>query len=251
MINFSDFVLGLKVKLLTKLLDTNFHHPWKNIIINQLRFPEHPIISLEAGAVKSNRSFCKDLVNCFMNWKQLVAGCRNKTANFCIWGGGIPGNSSLLWNNFLISKTILYASDFIDNQGQILSYNNFRYKFNIRVDSLTKTESAHILLALRNFHSNVDPLKSVKNIDIDISLSILLADDKITVTMPESKRIREMIAVKPDMNILSIPQFVKWSSDIEELNNEQTWNLTLTNLIKLSNHYKLIQHQYKIFTKLQ
>ena len=104
MINFNNFILGLKVKLISKLLDTNFHHPWKNIIINQLRFPDNPIISLEAGATKSNRVFCNDLVNCFSSWKQQVAICRKKTANFCIWGGGIPGNNSLLWNDVLIDK---------------------------------------------------------------------------------------------------------------------------------------------------
>ena len=250
MINFEDFILGLKVKLLSKVLDTNFHHPWKRIILNQLKFSDHPIISIEAGAVKANRTFCKDLVACFLNWKQLTARCRNKTANFCIWGGGIPGNDSLLWNDFLIAKNVLYASDFVSNHGQVLSYQDFRYKFNIRATMVTKTEYAHIVLALRNFHSSADELKSIMNIDPGISLSILLGEDKTSILMTDSKKIREMLVVRPAMEILSIPQFSQWSNDIEGLKNEEMWAQTLKNLYKISNHYKLIQHQYKILTMI-
>ena len=59
MINFEDFILGLKVKLLSKVLDTDFQHPWKRILLNQFKSSDYPIISIEAGAVKANRTFCK------------------------------------------------------------------------------------------------------------------------------------------------------------------------------------------------
>ena len=61
MINFEDFILGLKVKLLSKVLDTDFQHPWKRVVINQLKFSDHPIISIEAGAVKEIEHFVKIL----------------------------------------------------------------------------------------------------------------------------------------------------------------------------------------------
>jgi hypothetical protein len=104
MISFINFMQGLKVKNLSKILDGNFCHPWKNIVINQLRFPDNPPLSLEAGAVKASRKFCKDLVTCLKECKQTVTCCRGKTADFCIWGGGIPGSNSLLWNENLIGR---------------------------------------------------------------------------------------------------------------------------------------------------
>ena len=59
-----------------------------------------------------------------------------------------------------------------------------------------------------------------------------------------------MLVVRPGMEILSIPQFNQWSNDTEGLNNEEMWAQTLKNLYKISNHYKLIQHQYKILTMI-
>ena len=250
MINFNNFILGLKVKLISKILDKNFDHPWKNIIINQFRFPDHPMISLEAGAIKPNRGFCLDLITCYDNWKQQSAECCKKTINFCIWGGGIPGNNSNFWNDNLISKNILYASDFIDEQGDILSYSTFRLKHHIRATAFTKTEHAHITLALRRFHSTNDQLKSISNIGYGINLTVLLTEDRTSLTEPDSKTIREKMIVSPEIKYLSIPQFTKWANIIEQLKDEATWAHIFENLYKLSNHFKLIQHQYKIFTMI-
>ena len=113
---------------------------------------------------------------------------------------------------------------------------------------VTKTEYAHIVLALRNFHSNADELKSDRIIDPGMSLSILLGEDKTSVLMTDSKKIREILVVRPGMEILSMPQFSQWSNDIEGLSNEEMWAQTFKKLYKISNHYKLIQHQYKILT---
>ncbi len=44
-----DFILSLKVSLLNKVLDTSFQHNWKDIVINQLKFPDHVKISIENG----------------------------------------------------------------------------------------------------------------------------------------------------------------------------------------------------------
>ena len=115
---------------------------------------------------------------------------------------------------------------------------------------VTKTEYAHIVLALRNFHSSADELKSIMNIDPGISLSTLLGEDKTSILMTDSKKIREMLVVRPGLEIRSIPQFSQWSNDIEGLKNEEMWAQTLKNLYKISNHYKLIQHQYKILTMI-
>ena len=70
--------------------------------------------------------------------------------------------------------------------------------------------------------------------------------------MPESRKNREMIVLRPEMVFFSIPQFINWTKDIEGLNDEhiRTLTVTLTDLYKLSNHHKLIQHQYEIFTMI-
>ena len=59
-----------------------------------------------------------------------------------------------------------------------------------------------------------------------------------------------MVVLRPEMEFFSIPQFNNWTKDIEGLNDERTRTLTLTDLYKLSNHLKLIQHQYEIFTMI-
>jgi hypothetical protein len=127
MINFENFFIGLKVKLLNKLLDCNFNHPWKEIVINQLEFPNNPVVFLEAGAVKVNRKFTQNLVDCYSTWEQKAGIIQSKTSNFCVWGGGFPGSSqSLLWSDALIHKNIIYASDFVNELGQMYSYQQFR-----------------------------------------------------------------------------------------------------------------------------
>ena len=101
----------------------------------------------------------------------------------------------------------------------------------------TKTEYGHIVLALRNFHSNADELKLVRNIYPRAGLSKVLSEAKTSILITDSKKIREMLVVRPGMEILSIPQFSRWSNDIEGHNNEEMWAQTLKNLYKISNHY--------------
>jgi hypothetical protein len=66
MINFKTFIVSLKVKLIFKLFDTNFLDPWKEILTNQLKFPDHLAISIDCGeAAHCQYSFTQDLLNCF------------------------------------------------------------------------------------------------------------------------------------------------------------------------------------------
>ena len=53
--------------------------------------------------------------------------------------------------------------------------------------------------------------------------------------------------ISPGFEFLAIPQLLNWSNEIEGLKSEQVWLCVFTNLYKLSNHFKLIQHQYKMF----
>ena len=249
MINFENFVIGLKVKLIYKILDSQFAHPWKSIIINQLKKPDQPIVSIEVGATKMSRNFTIDLVNSFIKWKQKVSLCRNKTINFCLWGGGIPGaGQGSMWNEYLISRNIIYAKDFVDDNGELYDYNGFRYRHNVRLEDLTKSEFASLRLALRRFDTPGDMKKSLANIDPCINLSIFLGDRNGTLVHTDTKTIREMLIISQNFEFLSQPQFHKWSTDIPELQNEVTWQNIFTNMYKISNHNRLVQHQYKILT---
>ena len=241
MINFEDFAIGLKVKLIFKLLDSSFIHPWKNIVTNQLRYPTHPMISLEAGKAKSNRNFTRNLICCFDSWKAKVSKCRDQTINYCIWGGGMPSvGQTLFWNNTLINKNIFYISDFVNGDGQLHNYVSFRHQFNIRSQSFTKTEFTDIVLALRRFHTDSNNRKSLSNIGQKINLTIFL-ESRSNLVQIESKKIREMMIIKPVNTFMSQPQFRKWSDTLGGI-IEETWVATFDNLYKTTNHMKSMQH---------
>ena len=53
----SDFIIGLKTSIISKLLNNSFHHTWKEIMIMQLKFPDHITISVENGLAKTNCLF--------------------------------------------------------------------------------------------------------------------------------------------------------------------------------------------------
>ena len=47
-----DFILSMKLKLISKIGDITFVHKWKDIILNQVMYPEHPGICFENSLVK-------------------------------------------------------------------------------------------------------------------------------------------------------------------------------------------------------
>ena len=53
-----DFILSLKLSLIGKIFNQSFSHTWKDIIvINQLRYLDNPLISVENGRVGKNSIF--------------------------------------------------------------------------------------------------------------------------------------------------------------------------------------------------
>ena len=79
-----DFILRLKFSLIGKIFNQSFSHTWKDIFINQLRYPDTPLISVENGRVGKNSIFTKDLIDCYEEWKLRVAA---NTAG-CAWFSG-------------------------------------------------------------------------------------------------------------------------------------------------------------------
>ena len=52
MMNFKSFIVALKVKLVLKLADHNFHHLWKDNVINQLKYTRNLSISINYGEAR-------------------------------------------------------------------------------------------------------------------------------------------------------------------------------------------------------
>ena len=116
----------MKLKLLQKIGDSNFNHKWKDIVLRQVRYPEHPGICFENGLVNRVHSFTHDLVNSYSEWKNNSAKFNDKCINHCIWENGlITDIGSKLWVPKLINYNIVYLSDFVNKQGEVMTYQEF------------------------------------------------------------------------------------------------------------------------------
>ena len=106
MINFKSFIVALKVKLIYKLADHNFHHPWKTIVLDQLKYRHHLAISIDCGeARRPEYIFTQDLLNCFQYWRTASSTASNLTPDLCIWSNkAITDIGRPLWNARLIQK---------------------------------------------------------------------------------------------------------------------------------------------------
>ena len=107
-----DFILSLKLSLIGKIFNQSFSHTWKNILINQLRYPDKPLISVENGRVGKNNIFAKDLINCHEEWNLKVEAKTAGCVDYCIWGNQLITGmwNKQLWNTNLINRGVLFIS---------------------------------------------------------------------------------------------------------------------------------------------
>ena len=239
-----DFITGLKVALISKLASDTFSHLWKDIISNQLKYPNQPIISIENSLLKrqSTSGFAHDLLSCYSDWKIRSAAAGNGTVNHCVWGNRvISGLASLRWNTNLLDKNIYYISHFVTEEGEIMTYNQFLNKWEIRSSELSSTEYASIRLALRRFNCPNTYTKNVKYIELDSCLSFLNKHTKL-----RSKVLRDKISSVEDPK--SLAPMRKWGM---ELDHSVDWISVFSNLFfSLTNHFKLIQFHYKLWHRI-
>ncbi len=238
-------IIALKLKLIHKLLDNEFNHAWKDIARKQLMFPDHLIISIECGLARANKyAFTQDLLNCYGEWRLNSALACNKTANLCVWyTKTITDIGRKLWHDRLISRRVLYLSDFLDDDGNVMDYNNFRYRHHIiRTIDLSKTEYAGIKLGLRRYDTPTIPTKSLKNVDEMISMKFFTKFD--TYACCSSKMIREKMT--SDSDPCSHHQMNMWSNLLPGT-VILSWTTIFSSLHKTTNNFKLKQHQFKIF----
>ena len=240
----SDFVIGLKVSLINKILNSNFNHPWKNIVINQLKFPDYIVISIENSLTINKCGFTFDLLNCYREWKNRSADASGGTMDHCIWNNSfITDIGSKFWNAVLISKNIMYLSQFVNENGEAMSYEQFITKWDLRVHDLNRTEFATIRMAIRRFNCPNSQSKNISLIDPDISLKFFTRRSNKAL---RSKNIRDKMASSDSPNTL--PPMLKWN---EELNtNVDWWGVFSTLFFSFSNNFKLIQFHYKIWHRI-
>ena len=96
---------------------------------------------------------------------------KQKTINEIIWGNKfVSGSQNTIWNNYLISNNVFFISDFIDNSGNILSYEQFMSKNSLDALSFSKSDYLPTKMTIKCFHNPNNPTKSISNLDHDPSL---------------------------------------------------------------------------------
>ena len=83
-------------------------------MINQLRYQNHPFISVENQLVHKKCFFTDDVLACFKEWKLKALAKTDSSSDQCIWGNNfITGMwNKVLWNSNLINKGVMYMYHF-------------------------------------------------------------------------------------------------------------------------------------------
>ena len=241
-----DFLLSMKLKLIHKIGDVGFVHNWKTIILNQVQHPEHPGICFENCLVDRVYAFTFDLVQCYIEWKSKVAVANNKCINHCIWGNSsIRDIGSKLWLTKLIDNNVNYISEFVNSEGEVMSYHEF---CTVTLDRcwhiITKRDYVNLKMAIRSFSKVNIPQRNLRNIDVNLCLKFF------TEPLPgnfKARKIRDLGQKKADFS--DILPLKNWTRIFDS--GDINWKAIFTNMYGgFTNNFKLIQFQYKLLMKI-
>ena len=242
-----QFLSSMKLKLITKIGDYSFNHKWKDIVINQVNHPDHPGICFENGLVNSAYSFTDDLVQCYADWKSTAAKYNTVCINHCIWGNNlITDIGSKLWFPKLIDYNINYLSDFVNTEGEVMTYKEFCSK---TLDHcwhiISKREYVNLKMAIRRFNIPNIPQRNICNIDSNLCLNFFIVGGSGGV---KARKIRDMCINKIDTN--NILPMQNWSRDLGKESID--WRKVFRNLCPggFTNNFRLIQFQYKLLMRI-
>ena len=240
----SDFLQSLKLKLLHKIGDVTFNHNWKDILINQLDHPEHPGICFENCLAPKTHSFTYDLINCYVEWKNTSANVNENCINHCVWGNRLVTDiGSRLWVPKLINYNINYLSDFVNSEGEVMSYKEFCVKTLAHSwHVISKREYVDLKMAIRRFNCINIYQKNVKNINPSLSLKFFTDPDKLS-----GKKIRDLCQKKVDFdNFLPLK---KWEQDLGV--DSMGWEKVFAAMYSgYTRNFKIIQFQYKLIMRI-
>ena len=244
MIDPLHFIYSLKLKLLQKVFDENFSHPWKKIFLKQLLFPDHPIISVENNLYKKDCHFASNLGNCYMEWKKKSGEINGKCIDHCIWQNSlIKDLNRKLWHEKLIRYQILYISELVDDEGNIMNYREFcRARLGGAHHVVNPKDYGDIRMAIRRFCNTEIPTKNVSNIDSELKINFFIGTPNI-----RTHKIREKVAAQ--LPVDEIPALKAWTRDlaVESIN----WELVFRTLYgTFTNNFKIIQFQFKLLHRV-
>ena len=238
-----EFILGLKTSLITKLVGNSFDHNWKRIVLNQLKYSDHPRISIENGLVKAGCQFTGDLLAAYLEWKAAAASSKGGSVNHCIWSHkNITDIGARLWNENLIRLNILYISDFItDDYMEVLSYPDFLNKWKLDRIVITSQNYVDIKMAIRRYNCPATSAKSISKVESSTNLSFF--------GRPAVKGRQIRIAMKKALDLSDITPLNTWQTVL--MRNGVDWPSILYNIrFGVTNNYKLIQFQYKLIMRI-
>ena len=241
-----DFLSSMKLKLLQKIGDSNFNHKWKDIVLRQVRYPEHPGICFENGLVNRVHSFTHDLVNSYSEWKNNSAKFNDKCINHCIWENGlITDIGSKLWVPKLINYNIVYLSDFVNKQGEVMTYQEFCIETLDRCwHIISKSEYVNLRMAIRSFLDPNIPHRNPCNIDPQLCLNFFTGD---TAGNLKASKIRDLGSSKLDCyDILALQN---WAKDLgtDPIDWSRVFMIMYGGFTK---NFKLLQFQYKLLMRI-
>ena len=242
-----DFIRSLKLSIISRFINPNFKHPWKDMFINQLKFPSFPILSFENKLLVKEGGLVHDIVCQYAAWK-LEASERNKYCqNHCVWSNKLlPPIGIKLWNSYLIDKDILFLSDFISPCGtKLFKYDEFIDHWNLDTFYLSRNEFHKVTSALKQFNRK-KATRNIFNLRDDITLKFFDPFKSGSFAKVQGSKIRKVTTAYHSPIELSPMQ--SWCSDLGTSIN--TWNIIFTKIFSLCNNLKLIQFQYKLLMRI-
>ena len=237
-----DFIMSLKVSLLSKIINPTFKHSWNNIFYNQLQHQNFPMISIENGLVKNKLFlYTSDLLNSYQDWKSKTAEARDVSINHCIWANkNITDVGTKLWDECLISKGIFYLDHFLAEDRSILSYTDLLERWGLNTSDFSKNRYVNIKMAIRRYDCPSVSLKSISNIQVDVNLS--------PFKKPIRAKLVRMTLIK-GFDIDTLTPLRAWQELFDT--RRVDWNEILyNNRFTLCNNLKLIQFQYKLLMRI-
>lgn len=238
-----DFFISLKCSIITKIVNDNFCHAWKSIVINQLKHSQYTKICIENNLVKNGCNFTKDLLSCYSKWKDAAALRTGGSVNYCVWGNSlITDVGTRLWNINLINRGVLYITDFLDVSLSIYSYSEFLIKWGLGVNDISSMQYVNIKMALRRYDCPSISSKSIRLVEVNTNLSFVT-----NLRFATGKHFRE--AITPAGDASELPPLKVWTRALKR--HSVDWGAILYNNNKeVTNNLPMIQFQYKFLMRI-
>ena len=145
-------------------------------------------------------------------------------------------------NDNLISKSIMYISDFLSEERTVLDYGRFIVRWSLSSSDITPLQYVNIKMAIRRYDCPTVNAKSIERLEATINITFISSRRSLP-----SKLFRE--AIRPPGNADDLPRLKFWKRILGRYSID--WATILGNNYRnISNNFKLIQFQYKLLMKL-